>query len=592
MIDKDLLKMIGPNKKYIFVIVALMLLGTIANLAITVAICWAIHIVITQPNNFAGYIAPACIAFSAIIVRFITSYLSGRLKDLLGRNVKKELREKVYHKILQLGTRSTQEMSMAGLTQVSLEGIEQLDLYFSVYLPQFFFSMLVPLILFIICIFINWYVALALLLSVPLIPVSIVMISKYAKRVFAKYWGKYTSMGDSFLDSVQGLTELKVNQADELYNIEMNKKAEEFRVITMKVLVMQLASTTIMDLVAYAGAGLGILLTLFGLEKGMPLLVSTLKEVSPIALALFLVLVAVEFFLPLRTLGSAFHLAMNGLSAGRKIINLLQVEEPKWGKEEVQHSSLKVENLTFSYDGKRNALNNVNMQFASNGMTAIVGESGCGKTTIVNLLLGAIHANKGHIYIGDTLLEEVSRKSYYNKLAVISYNTFIFHDSIRKNFELAKPNITDEEIYLALKKVNLYNYVVENGGLDKQLQEDATNISGGQKQRLALAINLVVPKDIYIFDEATSNIDIDSEAIILKNMHELAKEKNVIIISHRLANVVDANTIYYMESGNILERGSHMELIQANGGYAALFARQKQLEEGYKGTTEGGNFYA
>lgn len=502
------------------------------------------------------------------------------------------MREKVYHKILQLGTRSTQEMSMAGLTQVSLEGIEQLDLYFSVYLPQFFFSMLVPLILFIICIFINWYVALALLLSVPLIPVSIVMISKYAKRVFAKYWGKYTSMGDSFLDSVQGLTELKVNQADELYNIEMNKKAEEFRVITMKVLVMQLASTTIMDLVAYAGAGLGILLTLFGLEKGMPLLVSTLKEVSPIALALFLVLVAVEFFLPLRTLGSAFHLAMNGLSAGRKIINLLQVEEPKWGKEEVQHSSLKVENLTFSYDGKRNALNNVNMQFASSGMTAIVGESGCGKTTIVNLLLGAIHANKGHIYIGDTLLEEVSRKSYYNKLAVISYNTFIFHDSIRKNFELAKPNITDEEIYLALKKVNLYNYVVENGGLDKQLQEDATNISGGQKQRLALAINLVVPKDIYIFDEATSNIDIDSEAIILKNMHELAKEKNVIIISHRLANVVDANTIYYMESGNILERGSHMELIQANGGYAALFARQKQLEEGYKGTTEGGNFYA
>ena len=591
MIDKDLLKMIGPNKKYIFVIVALMLLGTIANLAITVAICWAIQVVITQPNNFAGYIAPACIAASAIVVRFITSYLSGMLKDLLGRNVKKELREKVYHKILQLGTRSTQEMSMAGLTQVSLEGIEQLDLYFSVYLPQFFFSMLVPLILFIICIFINWYVALALLLSVPLIPVSIVMISKYAKKVFAKYWGKYTSMGDSFLDSVQGLTELKVNQADEFYNIEMNKKAEEFRVITMKVLIMQLASTTIMDLVAYAGAGLGILLTLFGLEKGMPLLVTTLKEVSPFALALFLVLVAVEFFLPLRTLGSAFHLAMNGLSAGRKIINLVQVEEPKWGIQEAKDSSLKIKDVTFSYDGKRKALNSINMQFANSGMTAIVGESGCGKTTIVNLLLGAIHANEGQVYIGDTVLEDVSRKSYYNKLAVISYNTFIFHDSIRKNFELAKPDITDEEIYLALKKVNLYNYVVENGGLDKQLQEDATNISGGQKQRLALAINLVSPKDIYIFDEATSNIDIDSEAIILKNMHELAKEKNVIIISHRLANVVDANNIYYMESGNIIESGSHMELMQANGGYAALFTRQKQLEEGYKGT-QGGNYNA
>ena len=417
------------------------------------------------------------------------------------------------------------------------------------------------------------------------------MISKYAKKVFAKYWGKYTSMGDSFLDSVQGLTELKVNQADEHYNIEMNKKAEEFRVITMKVLIMQLASTTIMDLVAYAGAGLGILLTLFGLGKGMPVLVSAIAQISPVVLALFLVLVAVEFFLPLRTLGSAFHLAMNGLSAGRKIINLLQVEEPKWGNATIQDSTLKVENITFSYDGKRNALDNVNMQFNRQGMTAIVGESGCGKTTIVNLLLGAIHTTEGQVKVGANNIEEVSRKDYYSKLAVISYNTFIFHDSIRKNFEIAKPDITDEEIYTALKKVNLYDYVVANGGLDKELQEDATNISGGQKQRLALAINLVTPKDIYIFDEATSNIDIDSEAIILQNMHALAKEKNVILISHRLANVVNADNIYYMESGKIVESGTHAELMEANGGYNALFSRQKQLEEGYK-LTQGGNYDA
>lgn len=224
-------------------------------------------------------------------------------------------------------------------------------------------------------------------------------------------------------------------------------------------------------------------------------------------------------------------------------------------------------------------------------MTAIVGESGCGKTTIVNLLLGAIHTKEGQVVVGNTMLEDISRKEYYKKLAVISYNTFIFHDSIRKNFELAKPDITDEEIYAALKKVNLYNYVVENGGLDKQLQEDATNISGGQKQRLAMAINLVVPKDIYIFDEATSNIDIYSEEIILQNMHELAKDKNVIIISHRLANVVNADNIYYMESGKIVESGTHEQLMHENGGYQALFSRQKQLEEGYK-VTQGGNYNA
>ena len=469
--------------------------------------------------------------------------------------------------------RSTDGMSMAGLTQVSMEGIEQLDLYYSTYLPQFFFSMLAPIILFCICVGIDWRTSLVLLACVPLIPLSIVAVSKYAKKVFAKYWGKYTSMGDGFLDSVQGLKELKIFKADGARHKKMNKSAEEFRKITMKVLVMQLASTTIMDLVAYGGAGAGIALVVVGLVNGY---------LAPTS-ALFLVLVAVEFFLPLRSLGSAFHVAMNGASAGKKIISLLNTPDPVWGEDEVEGTELKLNGVTCSYDGKREVLKNVSMTFPERGMTAIVGESGCGKSTVVNMLIGAYRPKAGNVTVGGDPLENVSRKAYYSRLACVSYNTYIFNDSVRSNFELAKKNVSDDEIWTALKRVNLCEFIEENGGLDKVITEDAANVSGGQKQRLALAVNLVADKDIYIFDEATSNIDIESEGIIMDNIKSMSKSKSVIVISHRLANVVPADNIYYMEEGQVKESGSHAQLMRANGGYAQLYTAQKALEEGYMG---------
>ena len=411
-----------------------------------------------------------------------------------------------------------------------------------------------------------------LLACVPLIPVSIVAVSKYAKKIFAKYWGKYTSMGDAFLDSVQGLKELKIFKADAARHKKMNASAEEFRKITMKVLVMQLASTTIMDLVAYGGAGAGIALAIVGLMNGW---------LAPAA-ALFLVLVAVEFFLPLRSLGSAFHVAMNGASAGRKIISLLNLPDPVWGIEEVTGTQLNLENVTFSYDGKRDVLKDVSMTFPENGMTAIVGESGCGKSTVVNMLIGAYRPQAGEVTVGSKPLESVTRESYYSHIASVSYNTYIFNDSVRANFELAKKNVSDEEIWAALEKVNLAWFIKENGGLDKVITEDANNVSGGQKQRLALAVNLVADKDIYVFDEATSNIDIESEAIIMRNIKAMSAQKAVIVISHRLANVVPADNIYYMEEGEVKESGSHAQLMAASGGYAKLFNAQKELEEGYK----------
>ncbi|MDE6188975.1 MAG: ATP-binding cassette domain-containing protein, partial [Clostridia bacterium] len=496
MIDKDLFKLIGKNKKYIFIAVALQAVGLIANLGITAAICYAVYL-LSQNCDAINYLYPAIGAVVGVIVRYVATRLTGDIKDVLGRKVKKDLRERTYDKIVKLGVKSTDGMSMAGLTQVSMEGVEQLDLYYSSYLPQFFFAMLAPIVLFIICVWIDWRSSLMLLCCVPLIPVSIVAVSKYAKKIFAKYWGKYTSMGDKFLDSVQGLKELKIFKADEAQHGKINESAEEFRKITMKVLVMQLASTTIMDLVAYGGAGAGIALAVSG---------AAFWGLAPIK-ALFMALVAVEFFLPLRAFGSAFHVAMNGASAGKKIISLLNTPDPVWGEEEVENTSIEINDVTFSYDGKRNVLKSVSLSFPEKGMTAIVGESGCGKSTVVNMLVGAFRPQSGSVCVGGKSLESLSRESYYSRLAAVSYNTYIFNQTVRENFALANESVSDETIYGALEKVNLAQFIRENGGLDKVISEDANNISGGQKQRLALAVNLVANKDIYVFDEATSNID-------------------------------------------------------------------------------------
>ena len=574
MIDKKLLALLGDNKKYIFYAVGLMIVGLFANLSITASICYAIQYAAeyaSSGSDAQGFILPAIVVVIAMVIRYVTSRRIGDLKDTLGRNVKKDLRQKIYDKIIKLGVRTTDNMSMAGLTQLSMEGVEQLDLYYSAYIPQFFYAMIAPIILFVVTVRINWAVALVLLACVPLIPMSIIAVSRYAKKIFAKYWGKYTSMGDSFLDSVQGLKELKIFQADATQNIKMNETSEEFRKITMKVLVMQLASTTIMDMVAYGGAGLGIALTIHAVVNG---------SLSAYA-ALFLILVAVDFFLPLRAFGSAFHIAMNGASAGNKILSLLAQPDPVWGSEAANGTDITLKDVTFSYDGTRDVLKHASMNFGSTGMCAIVGESGSGKSTVVNLLLGAYHPQQGSILVGNKPLETLSRESYYSHISVVSYNTYIFNETIRQNFMLAKDNVTDEEIYSALKKVNLYDFIIDNGGLDKVITEDAANISGGQKQRLALAINLVANKDIYIFDEATSNIDIESEAIIMNNIKELSKEKSVIVISHRLANVIAADTIYYIEDGEVKEYGTHNDLMNMHEGYAELYTTQKKLEEGY-----------
>ncbi|MCD2491561.1 ABC transporter ATP-binding protein/permease [Lacrimispora sp. NSJ-141] len=566
MIDKKLLALVQGQRKYIVYTVFLNIGSLFASLCVTAGICLALHLAVAGGGG--NYWVPFFLMAAGAAVRYCLTVKSGDIKTRLGNAVKSGLRSRAYDKILRLGVRSAEEMSMAGLTQVTMEGIEQLDLYYAVYLPQFFYAMIAPVILFAVCIFLDWRTSLVLLCCVPLIPVSIVAVSKYAKKIFAKYWGKYTSMGDGFLDSVQGLKELKIFRADEARNEKMNEQAEEFRKITMKVLVMQLASTTIMDLIAYGGAGAGICFAVLAALRG-----------GPVAVSLFLILVAVEFFLPLRSLGSAFHVAMNGASAGQKIIRLLETEEPEWGTEEPEGTELSMEHVSFSYDGSRQVLRDVTMSFPAHAMTAVAGESGTGKSTVISLLTGGQRPQSGCVRAGGRPVESLNREGYYRKLSVVSCSTYIFNDTIRGNFLLAAPDVTEEMIWEALRLVNLDRFIRNAGGLDKMVSEDGANISGGQKQRLALAIALAADRDIYIFDEATSNIDVESETIIMDNILRLSGEKTVIMISHRLANVVRADNIYVLSEGKVAQSGSHERLMEQDGVYRTMYQTQKQLEE-------------
>ena len=568
MLDRQLISLIGEDKKYVALAVLINVFSMLVNTLITAAVCYIVYLVYSGERGIS-YLLPALTVVLGALLRYLLMRASGECAARLGGSVKKTLRDKTYDKIMRLGVRSSGDMSVAGLTQISLEGVEQLDTYFSQYLPQFFYSVLAPVLLFAVCAFIDLSTALILLACVPLIPVSIVAVSKYAKKVFAKYWGRYTNMGDAFLDSVQGLKELKIFRADEARHRKMNQSSEEFRKITMKVLVMQLLSVTVMDLVAFGGAGAGIAVAISAGIKGL----------EP-AKVLFLILVAAEFFLPLRALGSAFHVAMNGASAGRKILQLLALPEPEWGSEKVGDTSLRLQDVSFAYEGGKQALQGVNMSFPRRSLTAIVGESGSGKSTCVSLITGALRAQSGNVTVGGVPVQNLDREDYYAHLGVVSYNTFVFNASVRENFLMYAPRATQEQMFAALEEVDLADFVRAEGGLDKVIGEDGVNISGGQRQRLALAVNLLAQKSVYVFDEATSNIDGESEALIMAGIRKLAEKAVVILISHRMANVTCADNIYVLDGGRVAEEGTHEQLMQNGGVYARLFAAQKRLEQG------------
>ena len=579
MINKRLIGTVAESRKYIAGNVVLQWCSLAANIAMMFSIT----------NLFAGLYygntsshtlwATAAVVLLALLIRFFCTTGAGRMSYLSSKAVKKTLRERIYEKLLRLGASYNEQVKTSEVVQVAVEGVDQLETYFGAYLPQFFYAMLAPLTLFAVLCFVNVPAAVVLLICVPLIPIAIAAVQTWAKKLLSKYWGQYTALGDTFLENLQGLTTLKIYQADEFKNKEMNAEAEKFRKITMKVLTMQLNSITIMDLIAYGGAALGVIMAV------------TQYAGNHVSLAgcLLIILLAADFFLPMRQLGSFFHIAMNGMAASDKIFRLLDLPEHKQEVSEsfpLQHDIV-CSGLRFSYEPDREILHGVDLRFPQGSFTALVGESGCGKSTIAAILMGRNKGYAGSVTIGGVELKDVNENSLLRNITYVSHQSYLFKGTVRDNLLMGKPSASDDELWAVLERVNLAGFLKAEQGLDTPLLEKASNLSGGQCQRLALARALLHDSPVYIFDEATSNIDVESENDIMAEIHRLARGKTVILISHRLANVVQADNIYVLDGGNIAEHGSHKKLLQNHGLYERLWDAQQALENyGKDGDTE------
>lgn len=539
-----------------------------------------------------------------VAVRFVCERLAARASCQASVDVKQILRKKIYRKMLKLGASYHEQVSTSEVMQVCTEGVEQLEIYFGKYLPQLFYSLLAPLTLFFVLMHVSLRASVILLICVPLIPVSIIAVQKLAKRLLNRYWSIYTGLGDSFLENLQGLTTLKIYQADEMKAREMDEEAQKFRRITMKVLTMQLNSTSVMDIVAYGGAAAGMIVAASEFLAGR----------LNFAGALTIILLASEFFIPLRLLGSFFHIAMNGMAASDKIFAILDIPETKVdsrnsgdniqvqkknrnirlkeecsdvsevannekpGKITAGDMNIQFRDVHFSYEKDREILTGVDLDMPAGSFISLVGESGCGKSTIAGILAGRNRGFTGSVTIAGKALEEISEEVLMKNVTLIRHNSYLFKGTVEENLRMAKPDAAESEMLEVLSRVNLLGFLEGQKGIKTELLEHAENFSGGQRQRLALARALLHDSPVYIFDEATSNIDAESEELIMQVIRQLSQTKTVLLISHRLANVVGSDCIYMMKDGRISEKGSHEKLLTLDGIYAKLYKSQMELE--------------
>lgn len=569
MIKTKLIKLLADSKKYI----AYNIFWQWAALISQIIIVYIIANIIAKlpaPLNYMDVVK----LLAALAVRFVSDRLASMASYRASVDVKRVLREKIFDKLLRLGSSYNEQIATSQVVQLATEGVEQLETYFGKYIPQLFYSLLAPVTLFVVLAFVSVKAAAVLLICVLLIPVSIVAVQKFAKKLLNKYWGIYTELGDSFLENLQGLTTLKIYKADEMKARQMDEEAQRFRNVTMKVLTMQLNSTSVMDIMAYGGAATGMVVAVSEYYTGN----------IDAAGAVMIVFLAAEFFLPLRLLGSFFHIAMNGMAASDRIFELLDMHEDDNSETAVINGAdegieIDISNLSFSYDGERNVLENISFELKNGSFVSLVGESGCGKSTIAGILMKRVTGWKGSVTVNGQDIRNISDIDIMKNITLVSHDSYLFKGTVRDNLMMGSPMASDDMMTAALKRVNLADFVESEGGLDMQLNERASNLSGGQKQRLAMARALLKDSGVYIFDEATSNIDIESEEMIMSVIRKLAKTKSVLLISHRLANVVNSDDIYMLKDGVIVESGTHDELIANKKAYADMYENQMKLEK-------------
>ena len=574
MINKRLINMVPQSKKHIINNVLYQWLSLASNVVMILAITALIQRLYEGTAFKEDIVFTAFLCGAVILVRFFCTKAAAKHSFLASKEVKEKLRSTIYQKLLALGSGYKQHLASSEIVQVAVEGVDQLETYFGAYLPQFFYSMLAPLTLFCVLSFVNLQAAVVLLVCVPLIPITIAAVQTFAKKLLARYWGQYTALGDTFLENLQGLTTLKIYQADEAKHREMNRESEHFRKVTMKVLSMQLNSIIVMDIIAYGGAALGLIVAGLQFSRGAVSLGGGLA----------IILLSADFFIPMRMLGSYFHIAMNGMAASDKIFRLLDLPQQNSAEgKPFPGGEIACSDLCFAYTREREVLHRVTMNFPEHSFTAIVGESGCGKSTVASILMGRQKSFDGSVTVGGVPLLQINEAELFKNITYVGFDSHLFKGTVAENLRMARPSATEEELWQVLEQVKLAAFLREGAGLETKLLERASNFSGGQRQRLALARAILHDSPVYLFDEATSNVDVESENDIMGQIKALAKSKTVIMITHRLANAVDADSVYVMEQGSVVQHDTHQKLIKTDGLYARLWQAQSSLEDYGKG---------
>ena len=570
MFEKRLFSLVPQATPYILASVLFKWIALMANITVMWVLARILGVVTGGlPTTLAvdALTQAALPLAAAIIVRAASIYLAQRAGDKAAFEAVRRVRSLVYDKLTALGPSYTETVPTAEAVQTSVEGATQLQVYFGGYLPQLFFAGLAPITLFVLLVGQAGLPAALLLACVPVIPVSIMMVMRNAKKIGAEYWGSYVDLGGMFLEAVQGLTTLKVYQADRDWHERINAESERFRGATMRLLVMQLRSICVMDLVVYMGAALGIIVAALQLASGKISFES----------AFLIVFLSQEFFLPMRRLGSLFHTAMNGMAASRRMFSILDTPEPERGNAELDGLvDIELSGVGYAY-GDRTVLDGADATIARGSLVALVGESGGGKSTLAGIISGRKDAYRGSVRIGGIELRDATATSLMRAVTLVPTNGYLFAGTLRENLLLAKPDATDAELLHALDRTRVAAFVQANGGLDMTINEGGTNLSGGQRQRVCMARALLHDSPIYVFDEATSNVDAASEAAIGEVIASLAGDHTVIVVAHRLSTIVDADQILVLERGRIAERGTHDELLADAGVYARMWNSQEQL---------------